>query len=356
MDILVLLFAIIIFGNSKIQINDDYLSINQTRMLKGIFSIVVVIHHITSYISSDLLKIFSSVGYIAVGFFFFISAYGSVMQLKKKKEAYLGTYILSKIESVVLPYLEITVIYWIYKVLIDGSNLSLGSSLLNAFGIKFIASNCWYVVVLLYFYLFFFVGSCIAVKLKKINISIIICSLTFVFSYYLFYKKYNAYHPDAILGLHWAYSTMLIVAGTVWGCFEEKLRKYISPVFVFSIFLLLCISYYEKVSNDRWNYVLHNISAFCYVVICIFIVRNIRIENKILDFLGSISFETYMIHGLVMKIAVRYVGTENALVFSIFIIGVSLLAAYLLHKNFVYQRKILSWAKLQCSKFNMVQS
>ena len=82
-DILpILLLFLCIFGakitkplssiNSK-----DYLSLATCKSYRGLFAIVVILHHLAQRTETGILfRIFTSMGSLAVAFFFFLSGYG----------------------------------------------------------------------------------------------------------------------------------------------------------------------------------------------------------------------------------------------------------------------------------------
>ena len=51
MSTVILLFVAAIFCNSKIWNQHDYLSKEQTKYLKGIFAVLVLIHHLSDYVT-----------------------------------------------------------------------------------------------------------------------------------------------------------------------------------------------------------------------------------------------------------------------------------------------------------------
>ena len=76
-----------------------------------------------------------------------------------------------------------------------------------------------------------------------------------------------------------------------------------------------------------------NLDNIIFTLFSILIVRKIDFSNKYLLFLGRISFELYMIHGLVMSIIGKYFVTSrlNDVVFAILVLIVSISLAWLIN-------------------------
>ena len=94
MNIILILTCFAAFYNIKItSYNKDYLSVQQTENLKGIFILLVLFHHLNIFAGvGDVYNFFSNAGYIAVGGFLFISGYGLMYQFEHKGRAYVKSF------------------------------------------------------------------------------------------------------------------------------------------------------------------------------------------------------------------------------------------------------------------------
>ena len=85
---------------------------------------------------------------------------------------------------------------------------------------------------------------------------------------------------------------------------------------------------------DSYSYAfLANIDNAIFTLFFILIVRKIDFSNKYLLFLGKISFELYMIHGLVMSMFGKYFVTSrlNDVIFTILVLIVSVSLAWFIN-------------------------
>ena len=78
------------------QTDRKYLSLETTNCLKGIFAIIVVIHHLyqrTDIINNSVLGVlFQSLGCLSVSIFFFLSGYGIAASIQRKGNSYLASF------------------------------------------------------------------------------------------------------------------------------------------------------------------------------------------------------------------------------------------------------------------------
>ena len=81
--ILLLIFGLLIFKSKYMKLNNDYLSKNNTDIIKGISVLVVILCHIAMFSVNDgmIKRIFLNSGILAVAIFIFVSGYGLMSQL-----------------------------------------------------------------------------------------------------------------------------------------------------------------------------------------------------------------------------------------------------------------------------------
>ena len=182
MDIFIIIALIALVLYKSLFLKDDnkaYLSLEQTKRLKGIFAMIVLFHHISHYIEcASLYRGFGNAGYLCVAFFFFISGYGLIYQYEKQPMHYLSKFPTSKFRKVILPYWLISAVYLFYDNL-TGSQIRLYELIYRPFTRFYLANNCWYIVALIYYYLVFYfaiqiVSSKSTIKGKNIIIAVTI--------------------------------------------------------------------------------------------------------------------------------------------------------------------------------------
>ena len=99
------------------QLTKDYLSKENGNSLKGIFAVVILLHHISqfNYVKMPyyVFLLIQSAGYLAVGIFFALSGYGLSVQVQTKKD-YLKTFWMHRILPLYLHYVFFMLLYLLF--------------------------------------------------------------------------------------------------------------------------------------------------------------------------------------------------------------------------------------------------
>ena len=84
-----------------------------------------------------------------------------------------------------------------------------------------------------------------------------------------------------------------------------------------------------------------NICTMIFVVYFLLLTNKLNFSNKYLDFLGDISFEIYMIHGLVMHYLGKFFVSSdvNDLLYTIVVLFVSIVSAYYIKRLIIVLEK-----------------
>ena len=117
MNIVLILAFLAPFYNVKlVDYNSDYLSVQQTKNLKGIFTFIVLFHHLAIFAGvGDVYTIFINSGYIAVAGFLFISGYGLMYQYMHKGRNYVKSFPKRRILTILIPAVAMAIAYFVLK-------------------------------------------------------------------------------------------------------------------------------------------------------------------------------------------------------------------------------------------------
>ena len=322
MDIFVLLLiAILVY---LLPGNNDYLGVKSTSGLKGFLALGIVFHHLSQWVTTGTE--FSNFGYMGtyiVSVFFFLSGYGLYVQ-NERKVSYLDNFLVKRLSKILTPYIIISIIYLIYRS-INGQVLS-SSFFIDLFKKgSTVIYNGWFVDIIILMYIFFYIS--FRVFTNK-TIAILVNTVLIIFYIVLAIKL--GY------GFWWYNSSLPFVLGLVWAKNKEKIDRLLKKYYfipLVSVTVLLFVSHqYSFILQkfhlvDNYSYALAaNIDNVIFTIFFILIVRKIDFSNKYLLFLGKISFELYMIHGLVMSIFGKYFVTSrlNDVIFTILVLIVSI--------------------------------
>ena len=346
------LFFLCIFGakitkplssiNSK-----DYLSLSTCKSYRGLFAILVILLHLAQRTESGILfRYFTFTGMLPVPFFFFLSGYGLQKSYIVKSDKYRDGFLLKRVPTVLIPYIIITTIYWLMHFFL-GHYYSL-QEVIHTYIIGWpIAEFSWFIVNILVFYVIFWLLMHLCKKhyLMMILGGFIWYILHFIFCYKM---KYGGF---------WYVSSQLLVIGMFWALYEQNIinlfkKKYIILT-ILSAGLFFIFSYLPSLisPNNKLNYILVNLSPYLtrifFVISILALFLKIQFGNKILNFLGKISLELYISHGLFLILfRSKCVYIHNEFIWSISVLAGTILFSYGLHILFqailnVYKRTVL---------------
>lgn len=321
------------------EFNGSYLSVTTSNAYRGIFALVVILHHLAQRTTGGyLMPDFTRIGYLAVAVFFFLSGYG----LQKKNisdESYSRGFLIKRIPTILIPYVIMCILYWVtYALLGDVRTLS---STWNSF-IKYgdpIVWFSWYVVSIIVFYLAFY----LLMKIfRRHHLGTILGGIAYFFVYVFVCRKLS-------FGFWWYSTALLPVLGIAWATYERQILKFIRKSYFVLLPLLLLA--FVALSLYKWplywlipsvwtELTLTIILSLLFVVTALLLSLKLKVGNKILDFLGSISFEIYMTQGLSMLLLRNdYLKITNDSVWSVSVILLTIVLSFFLHKLFAFLLK-----------------
>lgn len=331
MDIVILLLiSLLIYLLPQ---NKEYLNVKTTSGLRGFLALGIIFHHLSQWVTTGTeFSNFSYMGTYIVSIFFFLSAYGLYIQ-NENKNNYLDSFLIRRLSKILFPFFAISSIYLIYRVL-DGQLLDL-TFFVNLFvkG-RTIIYNGWFVNVIIFLYLCFY----LSFKFFNNKVLSIVLNTIFIFCFICFAIKLG-------YGFWWYNSTLAFIIGLIWAKNQEKIDKILEKHYFVVLILITVLLFVSHQYNNLLNYlnlkdsysyaIAANVDNLIFTVYFIVLfMKKLNFSNKYLVFVGKISFELYMIHGLVMSILGKiFVSSSlNDVLFTILVLMISLAFAWLIHK------------------------
>ena len=244
---------------------------------------------------------------------------------------YLNNFLIKRLARVVIPALFVSGIYIVYFVF--NKQILPISYFVNLF-VKggTVIANGWFVDVIILLYVFFY----ISFKVFSDSRSAIFCNTIFVIIYIVLaiILKYDFW---------WYNSTLPFIVGLIWGKYKVDIDTLLNNNYFILLMLLtglLFISHHysfllERLdASSKYSLALAaNLDNVIFTIFFMLVVRKINFSNKYLLFLGKVSFELYMIHGLVMLIVGKYFFTSrlNDVIFTILVLIISIILAWLIN-------------------------
>ena len=176
---LIIIFMICIY-KLKIKYNqgyfNDYMSIEKTTSIKGIFILFVFYRHILNYASfNNSVDLYFNIinkllSQLLVTMFLFYSGYGIFESIKKKKQEYIDRIPINRILRVLIEF-DIAIIIFLAINILKGNKYTLKKIVLTFIGWDSIGNSNWYIFCILATYTFTYLSFKI---FKKSNIKAII--------------------------------------------------------------------------------------------------------------------------------------------------------------------------------------
>ena len=282
--------------------NDEALGLSQTKALLGFFSICIILHHVSQKPASfEYLAFapFRTSGYLFVAFFFFCSGYGLFKSFSSKTD-YLKGFLNKR-------YLPLLITFFASDILFQFARYTRANPAFPA------NTYSWFVFAIMLLYTAFYLCFKFLKKLQPLILLLlviaacIICRLLYAESY-----LYN--------------SILAFPAGVLFASREEKilplLKKHYLPFLIISLILSALLIF--LCSNDQRLYTIMAgsgeikrmeyagvrdlqilLQLFASLFFCFSIVLmslKLKVGNKALSFLGSMSLELYLVHVLFVEL------------------------------------------------------
>lgn len=300
MILFIFLFIFICFYGMKVSnsflLPEQYLSKESVNAIKGLCAVGVMLQHITlSLEKPGIMFPFGYVGFLYVSLFFFFSAYGLSQGILKKKN-YFSHFWERRLKKVYIPMVSVNILYTLwYYFIIQTKEISIINITKDLLGITLINGTEWYILSILFFYLIFFLS--FQIENKKVACYIVLL-LTIIYAYICYW-----FHMD----IKWYKSCFAFPLGLFLALYKERILKEWKQHFkiwklaAFSgIFLEGGVLAYQLVNGENMNVgymiLLQIIISILFVICYLLLSLKVIIYNKILNFLGEISFDIYLIH------------------------------------------------------------
>ncbi len=292
-------------------VENSFTDKKQANIIRGICCIIVVLVHIPQEHGNFIQDAIGSFGYIAVTVFFLLSAYGLKYSLENKKD-YLKHFLKNRLLVIYIPFVLANLIYQII-------NIRNGFDILSIIGIK----NITFVGELILFYLIFYIVYKNIKNIKRADIAMI--SLVVIFSIVSYLFKFGWY----VECLGFAYGIIIFNI-------QDKINNMLNKKYFINLIIFVCLSIilgiiYIKIKNvELINYIIKIILGISLISLIAVLFKKIKVYNKVLDTLGNISYEIFLLHTIII-----YILKDLNIISGLYIITVliiTILCAYIMKK------------------------
>ena len=287
------------------------------------------------------------IGVCFVGMFFFFSGYGLYTSLRDKPD-YLKGFMKNRLPAILVPFYICNFVF-ILGSYFSGYEFKEGELMPYLSGAILMNSQMWYIVEVLILYVLFYVVFRLIKNRDAACIVYGICVMLLItFSLRL---GHDTTTPTQGLWFHgeWWYNTTLMVwVGIMFARWEEQILGLIRKFYglVFMVFVVLSVFLYNRTIymlqnkgywvewdgypgyKEKWQTLGVQFSfVFVVIITVVILTQKIRFGNKILDFLGEIALELYLIHNLFLL----YTPGSNRVIYILTCYTLSILSAVVLH-------------------------
>lgn len=331
---------------------EDTLSLRPSKGLLGFCAVSIMLHHMsqTIYFAGEdpgVLMFMVDIGVCFVGMFFFFSGYGLYSSLRDKPD-YLKGFWKHRLPAILIPFYLCNFVFILGSYL-AGYQFKKGELLPYLTGAILMNSQMWYIVEIFILYLLFFL---VFRLIKNRDAACIVYGILLMgliaFSLRLGHDNTTPTQGLWFHGEWWYNTTLMIWVGILFARWERQILSVIRKCYavMLAVFVVLTVFLYRRTLymlqtkgywyewdgypgyQEKWQTLG---VQFCFVFVLVFTVvillQKIKCSNKILDFLGKIALELYLIHNLFLL----YMPIKNRGFYILACYAASILLAVILH-------------------------
>lgn len=276
---------------------NNYLAKDKMLALKGIVVIIPIIVHLLNMgvYGGPIINFLSRYGEFLTNLFFMISGYGLTKQ-HLIKENYAKGFLLHRFSKILIPYIIATFLYVVANFVFNGFLYWPSDIILAILRGDPVAMYSWYVIHTILFYLWFYFMMRICGKKKNL---LIVGGL-------LYYIVTTCAFMALGYGMHWWGSSLGIIAGIIFGSYEEQIFKFFYKNFYLKLLALLAVGAVifcveNALHRIYWideHFPTHTVFDLFISIFLFISLVGFEVGNPVSRFLGKYSYEIYILQGL----------------------------------------------------------
>lgn len=311
----------------------DYMSVEKTAAIKGIFILIVFFSHFNSYVEYTLpidqlyLKYFKYIGQCMVTLFMFYSGYGVMESIRKKKMTYVRKMPVTRVLGTLFRF-DIAILLFALMNLILGNSFTGKQFLLSLVAWDTLGNSNWYIFAILITYIVTYIAFMIFRDKGKYYPAVV--AVTIGLLAYIFVLRYFK------LKELWWYDTIILYACGMWySLLREKIEKIINKNLV-----IYCAVFLPTLAGAVW-FVLNRGKSFIHTELCmvlfaaavVLFTMRVSLNNAVLRWCGKNLFGLYILQRIPMVVFKRIgVAGFNIYVYFVLCLAVTVLLAWLFDK------------------------
>lgn len=311
----------------------DYMSVDKTMAIKGIFIIIVFFSHFNSYVdftsAGDTLYFneFSKIGQRMVTMFMFYSGYGVMESIKKKQMSYVKKIPVQRFCGTLFRF-DIAILIFLVIYIARGFVPTVKQVILSFIGWDSVGNSNWYIFAILVCYAITYVAFMVFKDKGKYfpaAIAITLGAMAYIVVLGGFGLK-DAYWFDTIL---------LYPCGIFWSLLGDKIAKLINKndTIWLGCFVVSVASAYVTWQFKNSSLVFNLLGNMLFALAVVLFTMRVSLNNKILRWCGKNLFGLYILQRVPMLIF-RETGLSQFNIYLYFVVClvVTVIIAWLFEK------------------------
>ena len=316
---------------------DDGLSLRAALPLRGALALMVVFHHLAQRTQAGvLMRPYTDLGYMPVALFFFLSGYGVTGKYLASPD-YRQGFLRRRLHALLGPLLPALAVYAALQAAVNPF-----SSAWDFYNGVIGDMNAWFLVNLILFYAEFALAMRLARRPAGMLAFMAVCWAGYVAGCVAvgygdwWYKSSHAF----LLGMAWA------IWGKRWTARIRRRARLYWPL------LAACWALCALIHQNIWPmgrylplkaFIPSAAAATLFVCGVVLLTMKLRLGNPLLDCLGRISYEIYILHGILLICLRRgRLSVENDAAYALLVLGGTIALASAWHWG---RSRITDWRR-----------
>ncbi len=282
--------------------------------MRGLMALLIILTHVSfKFPQTQPTWLFTSFGAPVVSVFFFLGGYGLTISLMKKGNAYLKGFLKRSLTKLAIPFLLASAMWIPLACLFLEGNLK--QMMLGFLTFNPPLPYSWFVYALILLYIFFYIAS---KSTEKLLISSGIQVAT-TFAMIVIFRLLD-------FGVYWYISLFAFNAGNIYAVYHKRANSILVKKPLLTLLTVLAI----LVIMDLFKIRTALLAVIPFGIVVSILVLGGGAKCKILNFLGSISYEIYLMHG----IAITLLDNQGLdwWIYLVLACAITIVSAYLLHE------------------------
>ena len=306
-------------------VSPDFLSLEQSRLIRSSACIGVILHHVTQQVTSygiynrGPVTLLNYTGFLFTALFFFFSGFGLLSSLQAKPD-YLDSFLCRRLPSVLIPFWVINALGVLVQSTFYGIHTTVPDALRQIFGLTLINSNGWFIVEIAVFYLLFYI---LFSLIRNRDAALILLSLAVIaFIVYCFHQGHDPQGSKIhwFRGEWWYNSTVTFLFGLLFARLQQKLTAFFQKFYVLLLPLFAVLTavtlqrsidlvnrggYYQTSLTlypsapplAQRTLLAQSAACIAFTTLVLLLQMRVTLGNRALRFTGTLSRELFLIHG-----------------------------------------------------------